>query len=144
MDNEVTNKYIMADENKEAGATESTCILSPRASFDFRRPEEWGSWFKRFQRYRLMSGLSEKCGEIQVSALTYILGQDAEDVMNGFNLSDEESASYEVAVKRFESHFIPKRNLIYKRAKFNLRSQLTGESVDTFVTALHSLTEKCE
>ncbi|KAJ8872719.1 hypothetical protein PR048_026333 [Dryococelus australis] len=125
----------MAAEKKEAGAMKSTYILAPPASFDFRRPEEWGSWFKRFQRYRLVSGLLEKSGEIHVKA---------EDIMNSFNLSDEESTSYEVVVKRFEAHFIPKRNVIYERAKFNLRSQLADESVDTFVTALHSLAEKCE
>ncbi|KAJ8890715.1 hypothetical protein PR048_010224 [Dryococelus australis] len=63
--------------------------------------------------------------------------------MNSFNLSDKESTSYKVVVKRFESHFIPKRNVIYEREKFNLRSQLVDESVDTFVTALHSMAEKC-
>ncbi|KAJ8879939.1 hypothetical protein PR048_020560 [Dryococelus australis] len=124
LDNEVTKKYIMADEKKEAGATVSTCILAPPASFDFRRPEEW----------RVTDWLSEKSAEIQVNALIYILLQEAEDIMNSFNLSDEE----------FESHFIPKRNVIYERAKFNLRSQLADESVDTFVTALHLLAEKCE
>ncbi|KAJ8895874.1 hypothetical protein PR048_001214 [Dryococelus australis] len=64
-DNEVTKKYVMEDEKKEAGTTVSTCILAPPASFDFRRLEGWGSWFKRFQRYRLVSGLSEKSDEIQ-------------------------------------------------------------------------------
>ncbi|KAJ8877376.1 hypothetical protein PR048_021830 [Dryococelus australis] len=64
--------------------------------------------------------------------------------MNSFNLSDKESTSYEAVVKGFESHFIPKRNVIYERAKFNLRSQLADEFVDTFVMALHSLAEKYE
>ncbi|KAJ8879061.1 hypothetical protein PR048_019667 [Dryococelus australis] len=122
----------MADEKKEAGAMVSTCILAPPASFDFRRPEEWG----------LVSGLSEKSGEMQVSTLIYILGQEARDIMNSFNLSDKESASYEAVVKRFKSHFIPKRNVIYERVKFNLRSQPANESVDTFITALHLLAEK--
>ncbi|KAJ8890705.1 hypothetical protein PR048_010214 [Dryococelus australis] len=86
----------------------------------------------------------EKSGKIQVSTLIHILGQETEDIMNSFNLSDEESASYEVVVKRFESHFIPNRNVIYERAIFNFYSQLADEFVDTFVTALHLLAEKCE
>ncbi|KAJ8893924.1 hypothetical protein PR048_006525 [Dryococelus australis] len=36
LDNEVTKKYITADEKKEAGAMVNTCILAPPASFDFR------------------------------------------------------------------------------------------------------------
>ncbi|KAJ8887055.1 hypothetical protein PR048_013270 [Dryococelus australis] len=129
----------MADEKKEAGATVSTCILAPPASLDFRRPDEWGSWFKRFQ-----SELLKKSSKIQISTLIYILGQESEDIINSFNLSDEESTSYEAVVKRFESYFISKRNVIYERVKFNLNSQLADESVHTFVTALHSSAEKCK
>ena len=33
--------------------------------------------------------------------------------------------------------------MIYERARFNQRKQLEGESVDTFITALHSLAEHC-
>ncbi|KAJ8878575.1 hypothetical protein PR048_019153 [Dryococelus australis] len=122
----------------------TTCILAPPASFNFRRPKEWGSRFKRFQGYRLVSGLLEKSDKMHVSTLIYILGQEAEDIMNSFNPSDKESASYEAVVKRFESHFVLKRNVIYESVKFNLRSQLADESADTFVMALHSLAKKYE
>ena len=37
-----------------------------------------------------------------------------------------------------------KRNVIFERAKFNLRSQNDNESVDTFITDLHCLAEYCE
>ena len=34
---------------------------------------------------------------------------------------------------KFEAHFVVKRNVIFERAKFNLRSQQDGESVDNFM-----------
>ena len=37
---------------------------------------------------------------------------------------------------------LSKKNVIYERAKFNQRKQ-HGESVDTFITALHNLAEHC-
>ena len=36
-----------------------------------------------------------------------------------------------------------RRNVIFERAKFNQRRQEDGETVDTFITALHALAEHC-
>ncbi|KAL5499382.1 hypothetical protein EMCRGX_G010781 [Ephydatia muelleri] len=38
---------------------------------------------------------------------------------------------------------LKKRNVIYERAKFNLRKQEDGEPVDDFVTTLYSLAQYC-
>ena len=45
-------------------------------------------------------------------------------------------------IEKFTSHFIKQRNVIYERARFNMRRQ-EGESVDAFVTDLYSLAEYC-
>ena len=45
---------------------------------------------------------------------------------------------------KFEAHFVVKRNVIFERDKFNLRSQQDGESVDNFITDLYCLAEYCE
>ena len=44
---------------------------------------------------------------------------------------------------KFDSHFIKTRNVIYKRAKFNLRKQEEGELVDSFITTLYELAKHC-
>lgn len=38
---------------------------------------------------------------------------------------------------------MPKKNVIYKRARFNQRVQQLNESVDNFITALYALAENC-
>ena len=43
----------------------------------------------------------------------------------------------------FDAFFVPKKNVIYERAKFNQRVQLPGETVDSFITALYGLAEHC-
>ena len=71
-------------------------------------------------------------------------GDAADDILHSFQLSEEDSKKYDVVKAKFESHFVQKRNVIYERAKFNLRKQEPGETVDTFITALYGLAEYCE
>ena len=44
---------------------------------------------------------------------------------------------------KFQAHFVKNTNVIYERAKFNRRCQQEGETVNQFVTALHTLAEHC-
>jgi len=43
----------------------------------------------------------------------------------------------------FQGYFIKKHNTIFERAKFNMRTQLDGEGIDSFATALHGLEDYC-
>ena len=51
---------------------------------------------------------------------------------------------YETVKSKFDKYFIPKRNVIYGRVVFNSRKQAEGETVDAFITALHTLSEHCQ
>ena len=50
---------------------------------------------------------------------------------------------FQIVKEKFDEYFIPKRNDIFERAKFNKRRQNEGESVEHFITALHTLSEHC-
>eukprot|EP00731_Ephydatia_muelleri_P000002 Em0001g2a len=111
--------------------------------FDFGKPGDWPSWVRRFERFREASSLKEKEEEAQVSALIYMMGDKAEDILRSFGLKDEDKKKYKVVRDRYEAYFVKKRNVIYERAKFNLRKQEDGEPVDDFVTSLYSLAQYC-
>ena len=51
--------------------------------------------------------------------------------------------SNKTVLAKFHEYFVKKRNVIFERAKFNQRRQQEGESVDDFITSLHSLSEYC-
>ena len=85
---------------------------------------------------KLASGLKEKEEEAQISALIYMMGDKAEDILRSFGLKDEDKKKYKVVRDRYDACFVKKRNVIYERAKFNLRKQEDGEPVDNFVTSL--------
>ena len=117
-------------------------IATPE-KFTFRQPDKWQTWIRRFERFRLASGLEEKGEESQVNALIYCMGPEADDILASFNLSADDSKIFDTVKAKFESRFIKKRNVVFERAKFNLRKQEESEAVDTFITSLYQLSEHC-
>ncbi len=55
--------------------------------------------------------------------LIYSMGDEADDILSSFELSEEDRKKYETVRDRFESYFVKKRNIIFERAKFNRRKQ---------------------
>ena len=117
--------------------------VSPPTQFNFNHPEEWPKWARRFERFRKASGLTDKDEEAQVNPLIYTMGDDADDILRSFRLSEADSKNYDSVVSAFDSHFVKRRNVIYERAKFNQRRQEPREPVDAFITALYGLAEHC-
>ncbi|GBL76715.1 Retrovirus-related Pol polyprotein from transposon 17.6 [Araneus ventricosus] len=118
--------------------------INPPENFTFSTPCNWSKWKIRFERYRIASGLSTKTGNEQVNSLLYIMGEQAEDIFSSFGLSETEQDDFDIVLKKFNDHFVVKKNTIFERAQFNKRVQLDGESVNTFITALYTLSEHCE
>ena len=96
--------------------------VPPPEKFNFK-PEEWSRWIRRFERFRKATGLDQKDGESQVNTLIYSMGEEADDIVVSFGLTTEEAKQCNVVRGKFEAHFVVKRNVIFERAKFNLRSQ---------------------
>ena len=91
----------------------------------------------------MASGLQSQAEETQVNALIYCMGDEAEVILGSFELSEGDTKQYQTVRSKFDAHFIPRRNIIYERAKFTSCKQKEGEPVDTFIMALHTLFEHC-
>jgi hypothetical protein len=115
--------------------------VAPPEAFNFARPEQWAKWIRRFDRFRMASGLSTQADEAQVNTLIYAMGDEADDILRYFAISEGDRKQYETVKKAFDEHFVPRRNVIFERAKFNMRRQEEGESVDAFITDLYALAE---
>ena len=70
------------------------------------------------------------------------MGEKAEGLLQTFTLSEEDAKKYSKVIEKFNSHFI-KRNVIYKRARFNRHVQQEGQSVEDFIFDVHTLTQHC-
>ena len=71
------------------------------------------------------------------------MGGEADNIVQYLGLTAEDQKKYDEVKKRLEDFFIVKRNVIFERAKFNLRSQQENEAVDMFITDVHNRAEHC-
>ena len=118
--------------------------LQPPSAFDFRNPDEWPRWKRRFEQFRLASGLSAESGDRQVSTLLYCMGENAEDILASTNIPDDDRKQYASVVKQFDDFFKVRKNVIFERARFNRRCQAAGETAEQFITSLYTLAESCD
>ena len=78
-------------------------IATPNA-FCFSKPNEW--WIRRFECFHSASALDEKADSVQVNTLIYVMGDEADDIMAGFGLTDEEQNAYAVVKSKCDEHFV--------------------------------------
>ncbi|KAL3214153.1 hypothetical protein MRX96_007277 [Rhipicephalus microplus] len=72
------------------------------------------------------------------------MGRHARHIFRTLESSEEQSKDYEVVKKRFDAYFIATQNLVYESWCFRRRHQDAGESVEQFVTTLHTLADRCD
>jgi hypothetical protein len=90
------------------------------------------------------TAFNQKSQPIQISTLVYSTGDKAEEIFSSIPMSEDASKDYATVVRKLETYFVKKRNVIFERAKFNQRPHEEGECVDTFITDLYTLAEHCQ
>ena len=112
-------------------------------SFDFSNPSDWPQWRDRWTRFNMASKLYNDPQEVQVSALIYSMGPAAEQLLNSFNMREDEKKLIEPVTDAFNQYFMPTTNTIAERQAFESRAQKRGETNESFIRALLLLAEKC-
>ena len=118
--------------------------LRPPEQFDFRNPDDWSRWKRRFEQFRVASGLTQDSADKQISTLLYCLGEQAEAVLTSTNITAEERKIYDTVIAKLDEFFKVRKNVIFERARFNRRNQLEGESAEHYIMALYDLAANCE
>ena len=96
----------------------ATIHLQPPEHFDFKSPDGWPKWKRRFEHFRAASGLSATSAAQQVSTLLYCLGEETDIVLLSTNITEEERGVYETVMQEFDEFFQLRRNVIFERARF--------------------------
>ena len=117
--------------------------LEPPEQFDFRKPDDWPRWKRRFGQYRVASGLESSSELQQVSTLLYCIGEEAESVLISTDATADDRKEYKKTIAKFDEFFSVRRNVIYERARFNRRSQLQSETAEEYIVELYRLAETC-
>ena len=98
------------------------------------------AWVRRFDRFRIGSGLTNRLANNKISTMIYAMGDQVDDILRTLNIPND--STYDQLKQSVDRYFGVRRNLIIERAKFNRRQQ--GESVDVFIQDLYRLVEHCE
>ncbi|KAK7925007.1 hypothetical protein WMY93_007317 [Mugilogobius chulae] len=114
--------------------------VKPPEKFSFKA-EDWTKWIKRFERFRIASGLETQADENQVNALIYSMGEEAEDILTSLHLSPEQASEYDTVKQRLETHFIARRNIILKELNSISGSKRLANL--QMASSLHCLAEHC-
>ncbi len=64
--------------------------LEPPEPFNFRTPDDWPQWRRRFEQFRIASGLSSYPAVKQVNTVLYCVGDEAEGVLTSTNVTEDE------------------------------------------------------
>ena len=70
----------------------ATYQITAPEHFNFNCPDEWPRWMRKFEHFRIASGLCEKSEANQVNTLIYTMGESADDISSSMGLSDEEKS----------------------------------------------------
>lgn len=124
------------------GTINSLSIPTPEP-FSFNIAD-WENWIRRFERFRVVSGLIKQEENLQVETLLYLMGPQADVIVDSLKLSTDDLKSYSTVKDKLNSHFLPKTNVIFERARFNQRVQQLGEPAEQFINDLHKLAETCK
>ena len=67
--------------------------LQPSELFNFRNPDDWPRWKRRFKQFRVVAGLIADDPSKQINTLLYCIGKEAEAVLIStkiFNITEDE------------------------------------------------------
>ena len=73
----------------------SNAVLQHPPTFDFKAPDGWLRWKRRYLQFQEATGLEE--GR-QVSTLLYWMGEEANDVLTFTNISEEDAKKFDLVV----------------------------------------------
>jgi hypothetical protein len=87
--------------------------LKPPGRFNFKQPDDWPKWKRRFLQYLSATGLEGETDARKISTLLYCLGEEAEDVLTSTSITDAERAVYDTVVAKLDGFFKIRRNTIF-------------------------------
>ena len=90
----------------------ATCnlLLQPPSTFNFATPNKWPKWKRRFEQFRIASGLLKRDDTTQRSTLLYCLGEDTASILT--NISADDARIYSKVLDKLDSVFEARKNTL--------------------------------
>lgn len=111
-----------------------------RFSFD---KEDWEQWIVHYERYCNATGLKQASETVQINNLLLHMGPQVSRLLITLQTTEDELKKYSEVKTLFDTYFIKKKNIIYERAKFNVRTQMEGETAKEYIANIIALSKTC-
>lgn len=113
--------------------------------FDGNLREHWKKWKQELDFYLAATEKDKKNNKVKSSILLTCIGAQGREIYNTFTFEDdEEKMNFDVLIKKFDEHCLPKKNITLVRHKFFTYNQKEGQSFHEFVIQLKRLSSDCE
>ncbi|KAL7382234.1 hypothetical protein ABVT39_019031 [Epinephelus coioides] len=115
-------------------------LITPLSSmqFDGNLVDNWKRFKQRFNIYLAASGAGGDDNKKKASILLHVIGGQALEIYNSFQLNEAE-LTLNVLMDKFEENFVPCTDVMYERYKFFICDQKQGVRFDQYVVELHTL-----
>ena len=108
------------------------------------RGENWRRFKRDWFYYERAAKIDKEEGTVRVAHFINVIGREAQDLYETFDLSEEDQKNITKVLEAFEARCVPVTNVIYERYMFNKRVQDAGESIDHYITDIIKLAEHCQ
>ena len=71
----------------------------------------WKKWRQSLELYMIASGGATKEEKIKVALLLHVLGEEALEIYNLFDMTEAEKASYNNTMTKFQEYCVPQSNI---------------------------------
>lgn len=112
-------------------------------SFEGNVSENWRRWRQKFEIYVTATNLTAQPNTRQVALLLHIIGDEALDKFNTFEISNVDKEDPNKVLTAFENYCSPKKNESVESYFFFTRNQKEDESLSEYILALKKLSASC-
>lgn len=114
-----------------------------KLTLDGNLSHAWNSFKQQFLIYMTASKKNVEEQKVQVAVFLNIIGEEAIELFNTFELSEAQKGNLDSIMQAFEDYCCPRKNETYERFMFFNRHQRDGEPFDHYFTELKKLAKTC-
>lgn len=137
---------IQADKNTtEEISSISTLVNAAPAppTFSFKK-EDWQEWITHFERYRIATKMANVDEKIQINNMLLHMGPEVTRLLQTLQRAEDSFKKYDELKTFLDNYFVGTANVIYARAKFNLRKQKEDETAQEYISTIIELAKQCK
>lgn len=111
---------------------------------DSDKSSSWKKWLQQFEWFATAIQLDKKPVEVQAATFMSVIGPDAIEIYNSFNLTVAQQNNLQIIKEKFREYFAPKTNVSFERYVFFKIEQNEDEHFNEFLTRIKTQASKCE